>query len=129
MNFKKLLLIIIPIALLIVAYKLLTNVDRSDPVAVGTAFTKALKSRDTGAASKLWLPDKAESWRVDADKYLGKMKSGATESYFERIPSAPGFTAPADRTASSTTLRSSDNSFSIDLTQTNGKWYVSKAPL
>jgi hypothetical protein len=129
MNFKLLLVILIPIALLLIGYKLLTRLDRSDPVAVGTAFTKALKSRDTGAASKLWIPDKAEAWRADADKFLGRMKSGATETYFERIPSAPGFTAPADPKASAATLRSSDTTFSIDLTQMDGKWYVSKAPL
>ena len=131
MNFKKLLLIIVPIALLIVGYQYFTRIDRTNPVAVGTAFTKAVKARDTSAASKYWVPDKAQAWKTDVDARLSKLRTNATESYFEHVPSDPAFTAAptAVTVAGTMTLISADKSFNLDLAQSEGKWYVSKAPL
>src|SRR5579862_8139613 len=65
-NFQKLMLIVIPAALLIGAYVYFTRVDRSDPIAVANAFTKALKDGNTAKASTYYLPAKAESWRTNA---------------------------------------------------------------
>jgi hypothetical protein len=125
MNFKKLLIAVVAVALVIVVWKLATRIDRSNPVAVATAFTKALRAKDTSAASGYFVPDKAAQWREQADERLGSMKSGAEERFMERIPSAPEFTSPVT-SAGKTTIVSGDKGFSLEMTQIDGKWYVAK---
>ena len=71
----------------------LTHVDRSNPVSVGNAFTKALKTGDTSSASGYFVPDKAQAWRTAADDNIRKMRSGTLERFYENIPSKPGFTS------------------------------------
>lgn len=123
MNFKKLMIAIAAAVLLIAVWKMITHVDRSNPVAVATAFTKAIKGGDTSAASAYYVPEKAQTWREQLDEQISGMKSGAAERYFERIPSSPEFTAPIT-SGGKTTITSGDKTFSLELTQVTGKWYV-----
>src|SRR5690349_5167368 len=94
MNFKKLMIAVVAVVLVIAVWKMMTHVDRSNPVAVATAFTKAIKDKNTSAASGYYLPEKAQAWREQMDEQFSGMKSGAEQRYFERIPSSPQFTAP-----------------------------------
>jgi hypothetical protein len=128
LNFKKFLVFFIPAALLFGGWKFLTRVDRANPAAVATAFTQALKGRDTGKASSYWVPEQAQTWRTGADDAIDKMKSGATEMYFESIPGDPAFAALPGAAAGTVTMRSSDKSYTLELAQIAGKWYISKAP-
>ena len=123
MNFKKVLIAAVAVVAVIALWQVLTRVDRKNPVAVATAFSKALKSKDTGAASKYYLPDKADQWREDTDNRLQGMRSNAMDMYFERIPAKPEFTAPVT-VAGKTMIVSADKSYSLEMTQVDGKWYV-----
>ena len=124
MNFKKLMLIVIPLAVLIVGYQLLTKVDHKDPIAVATAFTKNLKAGDNSKAAKYYVPDQAEAW----EESVTYMKSGARDRFRERIPAEPGFSAPVTTAAGVTTISSADKAYSLEMKQVDGKWYVAKVP-
>jgi hypothetical protein len=124
LNFKKLLLIVIPLAIIIGAWQFFTRVDRTNPVAVGTAFTKALKAGKVTKAAGFYLPESASSWQEGIDS----MKSGATERYNERLPAEPAFSAPVTSKAGITTLVSTDKTYTLEMKQVNGSWFVSKAP-
>ncbi|MEA2711682.1 MAG: hypothetical protein QOF78_4283 [Phycisphaerales bacterium] len=124
MNFKKLMLIVIPVAVLIVGYQWLTGVDRSDPIAVATAFSKNLKSGNISSAAKFYVPAEAEAWEESATY----MKSGARERFRERIPANPEFTAPVTTPAGVTTISSADKVYALEMKQLDGKWYVAKVP-
>ena len=125
MNFKKLMIAVAAIVVIIVVWKLATRTDHSNPVAVATAFTKAMKAKDTGAAAKYYVPDKADEWRQQTDERLGGMKSGSEERFFEHIPATPAFSPPVT-TAGKTMVVSGDKNFSLEMTQIDGKWYVAK---
>jgi hypothetical protein len=128
MNFPKLMVIVGVAALAIGSFVYFTRVDRSNPAAVATAFTKAMKKQDTKTASQFYLPDKAEAWKTAMDTKIDGMKSGTFTSYFENIPADPVFTAPAG--ASGTIkMKSADNGIVLDLTQVESKWYVSGTAL
>ena len=129
LNFKKLLIVAFAAVALIVGWKYLTRVNATDPVAVGTAFTKALKSHDTATASTYIVPERAAAWRTTADENIGKMRSGTLERFYEGIPSSPGFTAVAGATATAMKLESADKAFSLEMSQSGGKWFVSKGPI
>lgn len=116
--------IVVPLALLIVAYQYFTAVDRTSPTQVATAFTKALKSKDVKAAGKFFDPGGVEAWR---DSFSG-MRSGATDRFYERVPADPQFGAPTTNAKGITVVQSADQSYVLEMTQLNGKWYVSKAP-
>src|SRR5829696_2895497 len=118
-------IVVVAVVVLIVGYKMMTKVDRTDPVKVATAFTKALKAKDTSTASSYFVPDQAEAWRETTDAAWNGMKSNQTEMYFDRIPSEPGFGAPVT-TPAGTTMTSSDKQWTLHMTQVDGKWYVSK---
>jgi hypothetical protein len=125
-NLKKVLIAVAAAVVLIGGWKLFTRVDRTNPVAVATAFTNALNKNDTSKASGYVVPTEAEKWQQTADDYISSMKSGAKERYFERVPDAPAFTAPVT-VAGKTSI--SDAGFTLEMTQIDGKWYVSKAPM
>jgi len=116
-------LIVIPVALILGGWHYFSKVDRSDPVKVANAFAKALHSKNTGTASSYYLPAEAEAWRENVEG----MRSGASERYFERVPADPNFGAPVTSAAGVTTLQSADKTFSVEMKQLDGKWYVSKA--
>lgn len=124
MNFKKLMLIVIPLAVLIIGYQWMTKVDRSDPIQVATAFTKNLKSGDVSKAAKYFVPTEAEAWEESATY----MKSGARERFQERIPADPAFSAPVTTAAGVTTISSADKAYALEMKQIDGKWYVAKVP-
>jgi hypothetical protein len=128
-NFKKVLIIAFAAIVLIGGYKFLTRVNKSDPVAVGTAFTKALRARDTSAASHYFMPDRAQAWQAAVDENVRKMRSAPAERFFEAIPEAPAFASVPGKAPTNVTLRSADNSFTLEMTQSAGNWYVSKAPI
>jgi len=128
-NFQKVLLIAVPLALLICAWMYFTRIDRTNPVAVGTAFTKAMKAGDTSKASGYWVPDKAEAWRTNADTSIDKMKTGATKGFFDSIPDDPRFAAGTPAVGGNMILTSADKGFTLELSQVAGKWYVSKGPI
>jgi hypothetical protein len=123
-NFKKLMLIVIPLAVLIIGYQWMTKVDRSDPIQVATAFTKNLKSGDVSKAAKYFVPTEAEAWEESATY----MKSGARERFQERIPADPAFSAPVTTAAGVTTISSADKAYALEMKQIDGKWYVAKVP-
>ena len=123
LNFKKLMLIVVPLLIVIFGYQFLTRVDRTDPVKVATAFTKALKSGNTSKASGYYVPEEAESWRDGIDG----MKSGQTTRYIDSVPSDPAFTPPVTSKAGLTTVQSADKTYTLQMKQIDGKWYVSKA--
>ena len=123
MNFKKLMLIAIPLAVIIIGYQWMTRVDRTDAVQVATAFTKNLKSGDASSAAKYFVPEQADAW----EESVTYMKSGARERFRERIPAEPAFTAPiTDKGV--TTVASADKAYTLEMKQIDGKWYVSKVP-
>jgi hypothetical protein len=124
-NFKKLMLIFVPLIALVIGYQWLTRIDRTDPVKVATAFAKALKANDLSKASSFYVPDKAEAWREG----VHSMKGGATERLLERIPAEPGFAAPATSAAGVTSISTPDKTYTLEMQQVEGKWYVSKAPV
>jgi hypothetical protein len=123
-NFKKLMLIVIPLAVLIIGYQWLTKVDHSDPVAVATAFTKNLRSGDNSKAAKYYVPAESAAW----EESVTYMKSGARDRFRERIPAEPGFSAPVTSAAGVTTVSSADKAYSLEMKQVDGKWYVAKVP-
>jgi hypothetical protein len=90
-NFKKLMLIVIPLAVLIIGYQWLTKVDHSDPVAVATAFTKNLRSGDNSKAAKYYVPAESAAW----EESVTYMKSGARDRFRERIPAEPASAPPS----------------------------------
>jgi len=122
-NLKKALLIFVPLVLLFLGYKHFTKVDRSDPVAVATAFTKALRGNDISAASSFYDPASADAWREGIDT----MRSGASERLMERVPESPTFAAPVTSKAGVTTIDS--GGYVLEMKQLDGKWYVIKAPV
>jgi hypothetical protein len=122
-NFKKLMLIVVPLAVLLVGYKYMTKVDRSDPAKVGTAFAKALKANNISKAGSYYTPSTVEAWRDE----VGGMRSGAAERYRERVPADPQFGPPVSA-AGLTTITSTDKSYTLQMQQVDGKWYVSNAP-
>jgi hypothetical protein len=125
MNFKKLMIAVVAVAVIIAVWKFATRVDHSSPVAVATAFTKAMKKNDTSTASKYYVPDQADAWRTTTDEQISSMKSGAEARYFERFPDAPNFGEPVTA-AGKTTIVSADKSLTLEITQINGQWYVAK---
>lgn len=127
LNFKKFLIVVAVAVVAIVTYKLLTRIDYSNPVTVATGFTKAMKSHNTGRASAYVVPSQAAEWRQSIDEKLDGMKSGATENYFDHIPADPGFAAPVTIAGKSVAV-SADKSFSLPMTQVDGKWYVESMP-
>jgi hypothetical protein len=127
-NFKKFMLLIAAAVVLLAGYELLTHVNRKDPVAVATAFAKALKHKDTSSASKYYLPDKAAAWREKTDSDVDGMRSGTMERFFERIPDAPAFSSPVT-VAGKTVITSADKNYRLEMTQIDGKWYVSNSDL
>ena len=76
MNFPKLIIILAVAAVAIGSFVYFTRTDRSNPAAVATAFTKAMKKQDTKTASGYYMPDKAEGWKKAMDKKIDGMKSG-----------------------------------------------------
>ena len=124
MNFQKLLLIVIPLAILIVAWQWFTRIDRTNAVEVATAFTTALKSGNTSAAAEFYDPEGAEAWREQIDS----MKSGATERLLEWLPAEPAFTAPVTSPSGETIVASADKQYILTMKQIEGDWYVSKTP-
>ena len=129
MNPKLFFAAIVAAVVLIGGYVYLTHVDRSNPVSVGNAFTKALKTGDTSSASGYFVPDKAQAWRTAADDNIRKMRSGTLERFYENIPSKPGFTSANGAGAGTVTLKAAEGNFTLDLSQVNGRWYVSKGPI
>jgi len=130
MNFKKVMVLFVPLAALFVGYLYFTRLDHTDPIAVATAFTKALKANNISSASSYVLPDKAAAWRTGANDTLDKLKSGSMAALFEGIPATPGFTSINPKSPPGTlSLQSADKTFNLEMTQLTGKWYVSKAPL
>ena len=125
MNFKKLMIAVVAVAVIIVIYKFATRVDHSDPIKVATGFTKALKGRNTATASKYYAPDESAAWLEKTDNDLYNMKGGAMDRFYDRIPAAPDFTAPVTA-AGKTKVVSADKTFWLEIAQVNGKWYVSK---
>ena len=123
MNFTKLMIAVAAFALVIAVWKMTTRVDRSDSVAVATAFTKAIKGKDTGTASAYSVPEKARAWRERTGEELATVKSGAEQRFFEGIPFSSQFTAPIT-VAGKTVIMSEDKAFSLELTQVNDKWDV-----
>jgi hypothetical protein len=123
LNFKKLMLIVVAVVVLIVGYQFLTKVDRTNPIKVANAFTKALKSGQTSTAAKYYVPTDAAAW----EEQVGTMKSGALDRFRERIPSDPEFTTPTTSKTGVTTIESGDKAYSLEMKQIDGKWYVSKA--
>jgi hypothetical protein len=123
MNFKKLMIAVAAIVLVIAVWKMMSRVDRSNPVAVATAFTKAMKGKDTSTASAYYLPEKAQMWREQMDEQFSGMKTGTEQRYLERIPDAPQFTPPVTA-AGKTVITTGDKAFSLELTQVAGKWYI-----
>ena len=128
MNFKQLLVGIAAIVLIIVVYKFATRVDRTNPAAVANAFTKAMNGKDFDAASTYYVPDQATAWLATTEETVGRMKSGAKESFYERIPDAPAFASPVTA-AGVTTIVSPDPVYTLEMKQVDGKWYVSKSPV
>lgn len=117
-------LIVVPLAVVIIAYQWINRVDRTDAVQVATAFAKDLKSGNNSQAAKYFVPGEAEAWE-DSVTY---MKSGARERFRERIPAEPGFTAPVTTAEGVTTVSSADKVYALEMKQIDGKWYVSKVP-
>jgi hypothetical protein len=124
LNFKKLMLIAIPLAVIIIGYQWMTKVDRTDPVQVATAFAKDLKSGDASGAAKYYVPEQADAW----EESVTYMKSGARDRFRERIPAEPAFSAPVTNPAGVTTVSSADNAYALEMKQIDGKWYVAKVP-
>jgi hypothetical protein len=124
-NFKKVLIVVAVLAVVIVVYKFATRVDRSNPVAVATAFTKAMKKSDTSTASSFYVPSKADAWKEATDDKLSTMKGQATEMMLDHIPDSPAFTPPVT-VAGKTMIVSADKSFALEMSQIDGKWYVAK---
>lgn len=124
MNFQKLLLIVIPLAILIVAWQWFTRIDRTNAVEVATAFTSALKSGNTSGAAKFYDPEGVSAWQERIDS----MKSGATERLLDWLPEEPAFTAPVTSPAGVTTVASADKQYILTMKQIEGDWYVSKTP-
>jgi hypothetical protein len=123
-NFKKLMAIVVPLVLVIVAWQWLTKVDRGDAVQVATAFAKELKSGNNSKAAKFFLPDQAEAW----EESVTYMKSGARDRFRERVPAEPAFAAPVTSAAGVTTVTSADKAYALEMKQLDGKWYVTKVP-
>jgi hypothetical protein len=123
-NFKKLLLIVIPLAVIIVGYQWLTRVDRSNAVEVATAFSKQLKAGNNSKAAKFYVPEEADAW----EESVTYMKSGARDRFRERIPAEPGFTEPVTSPKGVTTISSADKQYALEMKQVDGKWYVAKVP-
>ncbi len=128
MNFPKLMVIIVVAVVVIGAFMFFTGVDRSNPAEVATAFTEAMKKKDTKAAAKFYLPDQADAWRTTMDTKIDGMKSGTFTDYFDRIPEEPAFTAPAGASGK-VHLESVDKAMALDLTEVDSKWYVSGSNL
>jgi hypothetical protein len=57
------------------------------------------------------------------------MRSGQLKGMLEGTPAEPGYTLPSPTPAGTLVLVSSDKSYTVELTQVGGAWYVSKAPL
>ena len=117
--------VVVAVVVLITGYKYFTRVDRSDATAVASAFTSAMKSKDTGAASNFYVPDRADQWREKTDEYLSSMRSGAKERFFEGIPQTPEF-GPVATVADKSLITSADKSYTLEMSQVDGKWYVAK---
>ncbi len=127
LNFKKLLIVLAAVAVFFAGWKFFTRIDRTDAIAVATAFTKALDANDTSKASNFFVPAEAATFQQNTDDLIASMKSGAKERFFERIPDAPAFTPPVTL-AGKTAIVSGDKTFTLEMTQLDGKWYVSKLP-
>lgn len=123
MNLKKVLIAAVAVIAVIAIYKMLTRVDHGNPIAVATAFTKAMKSKDTSTASKYVVPAKSESWLEATDDKIDRLKTNASEIYFEHLPENPQFSAPVTA-AGKTIVVSADKAFTLEMTQIDGKWYV-----
>ena len=129
MNFKHVLIIAAVVIVGIVAFKFFTRTDRSDPMAVANGFTAQVKDRDFEGASEFVAPDLRAAWLEAINKRFETMKSGSMDNYFDAIPETPGFTAPAAGAAGGRmNLVSADNTYSLELAQVEGDWYVAKAP-
>jgi hypothetical protein len=134
MNFKHILIIVAVAIVGIVAFKFFTKTDRSDPMAVANGFTAQIKDRDFEGAAEFMAPDARAAWLEATNKRFETMKSGSMDNYFASIPAEPGFTAappvkgapalPADKM----NVVSADRSYSLELAQVDGDWYVAKAP-
>ncbi len=121
-------MIVVAVAVVLIAgYKFITRIDYTNPVAVATGFTKAMKAHNTSKASTYVLPAQSAEWLKDTDEKLDGMKEGATEIYFDHIPDAPAFAAPVT-VAGKSTIASADKSFTLPMAQVDGKWYVMSMP-
>ena len=128
MNFKHVLIIVAVAIVAIVGFKFFTRLDRSDPMVVANGFTSEMKSRDLPGASEFVAPDLRAAWLEAQTKRLDSMKSGATENYFAAIPETPGYVAPAAGGAGGKMkLLSSDKTYTLELAQVEGLWYVAKS--
>ena len=126
MNFKKLLIAVAAVVVIIAVYKFATRIDHSNPVSVATGFTKAMKNRNTSAASKYYTPDQAGTWLESTDNYLYNMKGGAMDRFYDRIPADPGFGAPVTAPDGKTRVVSADKNYWVEVAQIDGKWYVTR---
>ena len=128
MNFPKLMVLIVIAVAVVGSIMYFTRVDRSDPAAVATAFTKAMKKQDTKTAADFYLPEKAEAWRTAMDTKIEGMKSGTFADYFDRIPAEPVFTTPTGASGTATMV-SQAKDMTLQMTQLDQKWYVSGSGL
>ena len=115
-------------------YKIFSGrVNWEDPKSVAAAFLGKLKSEDTDAAKKYYLPDKADAWADATHDKLYKMKSNENAGFKESIPDEPVFTPisapkaiPGKPASTDTFLQT--GGVTVGLRQIEGKWYVSTSP-
>ncbi len=115
-------------------YKIFSGrIDWADPNSVATAFLSKLKSEDTDAAKKYYLPDQADAWADTTHEKLYRMKSNESAAFKNSIPDKPEFTAAPAPIAAPGKAKSTDKFLKtgevvIGLRQVSDKWYVSVSP-
>lgn len=127
---------IVAVLLLLVfaGYKIfIGRVNWEDPNSVAAAFLAKLKSEDTDAAKKYYLPDQADTWADATHEKLYRMKSNENAGFKESIPDKPVFT-PAPTPKAVPGKPASGDKFlqtggvTVGLRQIGDKWYVSQSP-
>ncbi len=127
---------IIAVSLLMVfgVYKIISGrVDWSDPNSVATAFLAKLKSEDTDAAKKYYLPDQADAWAEVTHEKLYRMKSNESAGFKNSIPDKPTFSpaptpivAPGKPKSTDKYMKAGD--VVVGMRQIGNNWYVSVSP-